>query len=187
MSLQTPRLTRLIQDHPSSHSSSAKHLAPLLHQTFFQVDSWQSGLGGRPAIPSPRAPGSVPSVPTSLKQSPPPHPRHPHPRESLAQSVDMQCRIHRISWEDGEGRLHRRRRSRTKTSSLPLLLPQSILVCAGSAVERFLPLLHSAFSLSGSSLLLRSSRSSVFSRPISGVPKGAQWNMGVPGNTRVSV
>ena len=99
----------------------------------------------------------------------------------------MQCRIHRISWEDREGWLHRRRRSRTKTSSLPLLLPQSILVCAGSAVERFLPLLHSAFSLSGSSLLLRSSRSSVFSRPISGVPKGAQWNMGVPGNTRVSV
>ena len=72
VSLQMPCLTCLIQDHPSSHCSSPKHLAPLLHQIFFQVDSWESGLGGRPAIPSPPAPGSVPPVPTSLEQSPPP-------------------------------------------------------------------------------------------------------------------
>lgn len=91
VSLQMPCLTRLIQDHPSSHCSSPKHLTPLLHQIFFQVDSWESGLGGRPAIPSPPAPRSVPPVPTSLEQSPPPPgiptPGSPWPR-ALTRSAE---------------------------------------------------------------------------------------------------
>lgn len=164
VSLQTPCLTHLTQDHPSFHCSSPEHLAPILHQTFLQVVSWESGLGGHPAIPSPPAPGSVPPVPTSPGQAPP-RPRHSHPRESLAQSVVTKCRVHMISWEGGGGRLHHMQHSCTRTSSLPFVLPPPVLVCAGPAVERFLPRLHSAFILSGSSLLLRSSHSSLFSRP----------------------